>query len=208
MRPNPFATRFIQPGAISYQCFDGGNVAQLAQRFLELPSKRGIVIGPHGSGKSTLIASLVDELSILLPESQIHHLRFSTDRPAWRSLLVSTRQWTRSSIVVLDGYEQLKYGTRFFVERTARTRSISILATAHQPVRGFEPIWTTSVSESSSHWVVEQLLQQAGHPADAMELLKSEAWTRSRAMHGQNLRESLFDMYDWWQSSTARRSPP
>ena len=207
-QPNPFATRFIQPGAISYNCFDRGNVTELAKRFLELPSKRGIIIGPHGSGKSTLIASLVAELSIILPDSKIHQLRFSTDRPAWRSLLVSTKQWPHSSIVVLDGYEQLKYWSRFLIERIARTRSISIMATAHQPIRGFEPIWRTSVSESSSRWVVEQLLQQAGHPAGVKELLQSDAWSHSRAIHGENLRESLFDMYDWWQSSVERRTSP
>ena len=208
MQHNPFSTRFIQPGAIPYKCFDGGNVNELVQRFLNLPSKRGIVVGPHGSGKSTLIVSFVCELSRVIEKSSVHQLRFSTDRSTWRTLLASTKQWTQSSIVILDGYEQLRFWSRFLIERIARSRSLSILATAHRPIHGFETIWRTSVSESSSQWVLEQLLQQSGLPMGANELMQSEAWTRSRAKHDQNLRESLFDMYDWWQINVARRSPP
>ncbi len=208
MQHNPFSTRFIQPGAIPYKCFDGGTVDELVQRFLNLPSQRGIIVGPHGSGKSTLIASFVSELSSANSVSSVHQLRFSTDRSAWRSLLASTRQWNRAAIVILDGYEQLGFGSRFLIERIARSRSISILATAHRPVRGFETIWRTSVSESSSQWVLEQLLHGTGPQISTNELMQSEAWTRSRAKHDQNLRESLFDMYDWWQISVARRSLP
>ena len=198
MPPNPFSTRFIQPGAISYKCYDG-TVTELADRFIKLPSKRGSIIGPHGSGKSTLVASLESRFTAILPDSKIHPFRFSTDSSASRSLK-SVREWTPFSIVILDGYEQLRFWSRFTIERIARARSISILATAHRPIRSFETIWETSVNESSSKWVVEQLLQQAGVPRSANELLQSEAWSRSRAKHGQNLRESLFDMYDWWQN--------
>lgn len=199
MPPNPFSTRFIQPGAISYECFDG-TVTELAERFLKLQSKRGSIIGPHGSGKSTLVASLESRFEAFLPDSKIHPLRFSTDSSASRSLKTSVRQWTPFSIAILDGYEQLRFWSRFTIEWIARARSISILATAHRPVRGFETIWETSVNESSSKWVVEQLMQQAGVLNSANELLQSDAWSRSRAKHGQNLRESLFDMYDWWQN--------
>ena len=29
-------------------------------------------------------------------------------------------------------------------------------------------------------------------------LVQSEEWKMSRAKHRENLRESLFEMYDWW----------
>ncbi len=176
-------------------------MTDLAERFLKLPSKRGTIIGPHGSGKSTLVASLVSKLPSIVPNSKIHSLRFSTDKSAAKSLNISVKEWTPHSIAILDGYEQLRFWTRLRVEKIARARSISILATAHRPVHGFETLWETSVTESSSQWVVEQLLLQSELPNGANELLQSEAWSRSRSKHGQNLRESLFDMYDWWQSS-------
>ena len=176
-------------------------MTDLAERFLKLPSKRGTIIGPHGSGKSTLVASLVSKLPSIVPNSKIHTLRFSTDKSAAKSLNISVKEWTPHSIAILDGYEQLRFWSRLRVAWIARARSISIMATAHRPVRGFETLWETSVTESSSQWVVEQLLLQSELPNGANELLQSEAWSRSRSKHGQNLRESLFDMYDWWQSS-------
>jgi len=201
MQTNPFSTRFIQPGAIAYQCFEGSSVSDLAERFLQLTSKRGSIVGPHGSGKSTLVASMIPILGARRPETKIHQLRFSTDQLASRSLKRSIAEWTRSSVVILDGYEQLGFWSRQMVEWAARSRSISILATSHQPLRGFETVWETSVDDASSRWVVEQLLQQSGPSNGSNELLESEDWARSRAAHGQNLRESLFDMYDWWQRS-------
>ncbi len=199
MQTNPFATRFIQPGAIAYKRFDGGSVAELAQRFLELSSKRGSIVGPHGSGKSTLISSLVQEFKSHRPDLKIHQLRFSSNESTASSLNCSLRGWRHSEIVILDGYEQLTVWSKIKVAWTARIHSIHVLATAHQSISRFETLWETSVSETSSQWVVEQLLADRGGLEDPSELLKSEEWVNSRAKHGQNLRESLFDMYDWWQ---------
>ncbi|MCY2985030.1 MAG: hypothetical protein NTY15_15505 [Planctomycetota bacterium] len=199
MHANPFSTRFIQPGAIDYQRFDGGTVNELAQKFLELPTKRGSIIGPHGSGKSTLLANLVSEFQSLRPNTQIHSLRFSTDRSPRKALLESISSWTEDSIVILDGYEQLGFWSRLQVNRRARRQSIALLATAHQVIRGFQTLWETSVTETSSRWVVQRLLQETVHPEMATDLLASETWALSRSRHQQNLRESLFDMYDWYQ---------
>ncbi len=199
MHANPFSTRFIQPGAIDYQRFDGGTVSELAQQFLELPSKRASIIGPHGSGKSTLLANLVSEFQSLRPNTQIHALRFSTERSPRVALYESMSAWTADSIVILDGYEQLGFWSRLQINRKATTQAIALLATAHQDIRGFQTVWETSVTETSSRWVVQRLLQQTARPEMATDLLASEAWALSRDRHQQNLRESLFDMYDWYQ---------
>ena len=171
----------------------------MAERFLELPSKRASIIGPHGSGKSTLVASLVHEWNQVRPETIVHQLRFSTGLSASRSLNGSIDSWSQSSILILDGYEQLNFWSRIKVAWTVRRRSIRILATAHQHLSGFETLWETSVSDSSSHWVIELLLGLSECPDALAQLLKSTEWECSRSKHGQNLRESLFDMYDWWQ---------
>jgi ABC-type branched-subunit amino acid transport system ATPase component len=200
MHANPFSTRFIQPGAIEYQRFDGGTVKELAQQFLELPSKRGSIIGPHGSGKSTLLANLICEFQSLRTNTQIHALRFSTERSPRTALCESMSEWKTESIVVLDGYEQLGFWSRMQINRRASRQGITLLATAHQVIHGFQTLWETSVTETSSHWVVHRLLQQSVRPETATDLLASEAWEISRSRHQQNLRESLFDMYDWYQS--------
>jgi len=198
MHSNPFSTRFIQPGAIAYHRFDGGSVTQLATRFLELPSKRASIIGPHGSGKSTLVASLVHEFNRMLPDTRIHQLRFSTDQSASTALNTALSGWTQSSIAILDGYEQLNFWSRIKCAWTTRKKSMRILATAHQRIPSFETLWETSVSDSSSEWVINQLLKQSELPDSLSQLLQSSEWQCSRIKHGQNLRESLFDMYDWW----------
>ena len=205
MHANPFSTRFIQPGAIDYQRFDGGTVNELAQQFVALPSKRGSIIGPHGSGKSTLLANLVFEFESMRPNTQIHALRFSTERSPRKALCESISEWTAESIVILDGYEQLGFWSRWQVNRRASRQSIALLVTAHQVIRGFHTLWETSVTETSSRWVVQRLLQETARPEIATDLLASEAWEISRNRHQQNLRESLFDMYDWYQCRNQAR---
>ncbi len=55
------------------------------------------------------------------------------------------------------------------------------------------------------HYVVSQLLTQIEPDKDDStclileEMMQSPEWIRSRNKHGENLRESLFDMYDWWR---------
>jgi len=38
-------------------------------------------------------------------------------------------------------------------------------------------------------------------PALKTALLESQAWKDSREKQKENLRESLFDMYDWWRDT-------
>lgn len=204
MQSNPFSTRYIQPGAIPYHLFDGGSVSELTSRFLKLPSKRGCIVGPHGSGKSTLVASLVHELQCQIPDVRIQPLRFSTEQQASKSLNASLCEWTHSSIAILDGFEQLALWSRLKVAWVAHKKRVRILATAHQSISGFETLWCTSVSDDSAYWVIEQLLQDSNLPQGEAQnmltqLLASDDWKQSRQKHGQNLRETLFDMYDWWQ---------
>src|SRR5262249_23632578 len=58
---NPFATRRVRPGAIPFLFPTGESVGQLLDR-LRAAGWWGQVVGPHGSGKSTLVAALLPEL--------------------------------------------------------------------------------------------------------------------------------------------------
>jgi len=200
MLTNPFSTRFIQPGAIDYQRFDGGTVNELARQILKLPTKRAAIIGPHGSGKSTLLANLVSDFQSLCSRTEIRLLRFSSEQSPRAALSASMPTWALASIVILDGYEQLGCWSRLRVERRATRRAVTLLATAHSRIRGFETLWEATVTEESSRWVIQQLLEQSKSSEIVTDLLASADWAYSRKKHGQNLRESLFDMYDWYRS--------
>ena len=57
---NPFATRFVRPGAIPYR-FANGLVGR-DRASLRQHDWRGEIVGPHGSGKSTLVQTLIPPL--------------------------------------------------------------------------------------------------------------------------------------------------
>ena len=238
MPSNPFATRYFQPGAIRYEFFGQVTIDDLCQRILTVPSKRALIVGPHGSGKSTLIATLIEHFETSYPAQAIHSIRFSTDPSSRTQLPNFLRSLSRNSLAIIDGYEQLGMWSRWRLLSSLRQKSIRLLATAHQKIAGMDQVWETKVDEASSKWVIEKLLsngmvsdesasdgavnkgaaskgiesvgvssegEEEGHnpkqAETAKRLFESEEWRSSRTKHGPNLRESLFDMYDWWQKN-------
>ena len=60
---NPFSSRFIGPTSRDFISTDQDVIKELLQR-LEGHSWKGAIIGPHGSGKSTLVNSLKPEIRL------------------------------------------------------------------------------------------------------------------------------------------------
>jgi GTPase SAR1 family protein len=200
LESNPFRTGRIQPGALEFQFLNADDMECLVQKFLSLPSRRALIVGPHGSGKSTLVEGLVKELRRDDGAQRIHLARFSTSQSAWAILRSSTAAWKHGDIVILDGYEQLSWLAGQRVAWTVFRKSMRLLATSHQPIRGFDILWRTQIEESLAEKVILELL--GGREPWAKKLLASAEWKASRKKHGANLRESLFDMYDWWQQQS------
>lgn len=163
-----------------------------------------MIVGPHGSGKSTLVQSLFEPISLLAPAERLHSLRFSSDKVTNQSALRERKGWANGSIVILDGYEQLPFWTRMFVEWIIRRKAATLLVTMHKPRLGFELLWQTTTDNKTAEWVIGQLLPENEREETIIRLLQSPDWTASRMRNGENLRESLFDMYDWWQKDSNR----
>jgi hypothetical protein len=190
---NPFATRFIRPGAIPFVFSDGQSSAALVDR-LRQQDWRGQIIGPHGSGKSTLVATLIPALEgvgrqvILMTLHQGEHRLPPLDRGSFSA----------STQLIIDGYEQLTWWSRQRAKWLCRRTGAGLLVTAHADV-GLPTLFVTQPSESLARAVVAQLLN--GSESDISE---DDISTAFAATSG-NLRETLLKLYDIYQQQRAQR---
>ena len=188
---NPFAVRHVQPGAAPYLFPDGLDAAAMVRRFAAL-GWRAAVIGPHGSGKSALLATLLPALlAVGRPPWQIalHDGRRTLPAAAWRALHVLAP----GAVVVIDGYEQLGWPARMRVRWLRRRRGHGLLVTAHGPV-GLPVLLRTEVTPGVARRLIERL--RPGSPAP----MEAELSARLRRRQG-NFREVLFDMYDEYEQA-------
>lgn len=172
------------------------------------------IVGPHGTGKSTLLAQLEHAILESYSHRSCQSLFLNSSSSSRQSLARALLLLKTSSICLIDGFEQLpKWGQRLCVW-TAKSLHRKLIATSHVLPKGFVPLWNTQMSPEIERYVIGQLLKNvpAVESEDDLEqrssnfknrellelLLKSEEWRISRAKHRENLRETLFDMYDWW----------
>jgi energy-coupling factor transporter ATP-binding protein EcfA2 len=190
--PNPFSTRFIRPGAIPFIFLGGESAEALVDRFRD-HNWWGQIIGPHGSGKSTLVATLAPLLEAAGRQVMSITIRQGEHRlsPFDRDAFASTTQ------LVIDGYEQLSWWSRRRVKSLCRRRGAGLLVTAHADV-GFPTLYQMQPNEELACAVVTRLLDGDSH-------IDREDVGRSYAAASGNLRETLFKLYDLYQGKTASK---
>jgi energy-coupling factor transporter ATP-binding protein EcfA2 len=188
---NAFSTRRIRPGQLAYRFADGLPLETLVLR-LETHGYWGEIVGPHGSGKSTLLEHLLP-----LCEDRgkvVDRFQFRTDQ---RQLSVSDerrRSWNASTLVVVDGYEQLSWWNRWRLKRWCRQAGAGLLVTAHRTM-GLPRLHKTSTSLELLRTLVSELVRESPEAWRPSDTEVSEAY---RA-HGGNLREALLQLYDDYQ---------
>ena len=207
---NPFATRFTRPGAIEYLFPPGESLPSLIARLQE-QDWWGEIIGPHGSGKSTLLATLVPALTNAGRRVVWRAIRREglgtadsglagqkSEQPKivdakFVSVTAGSDGWNETTQLVLDGYEQLSWWWRRRVQALVRRRGAGLLVAAHEPL-GLPALAMIKPSEAVAHQVVEKLIAR-----DRAAVTSAEV-SRAFAASGQNLRETLFALYDVYQS--------
>lgn len=186
---NPFATRYTRPGAVPFFFPPGADAKQLVAR-LRSNDWWGEIVGPHGSGKSTLLCALIPEMNHAGRRTRLIALH-----DGQRRLGVDLgREIARESnaVVIVDGYEQLSLASRIRLKRFCRRRRCGLVVTSHRPT-GLPLLFRTTTSPKLAEEIVRYLL--GGHAA----LLDAATLDRCFARHGGDLRETLFELYDWYE---------
>ena len=185
-RENPFCSRRIRPGAVPF-LFPPDQNAETLVELLERNQWWGEIIGPHGSGKSSLLASLIPVIEragrpVVLVE--LHNgqrrLPIRLDGDAWLQ---------SPAVLIVDGYEQLSRWNRFWLKRRCRRRGLGLLVTSHVSI-GLPEIFRTAVTPELAWQVVELLLDGQTPPFSRAE------FSACLSRHADNLREALFELYD------------
>jgi energy-coupling factor transporter ATP-binding protein EcfA2 len=183
---NPFATCWTRTGALPFRFKTGQSAEQLVEK-LAVQQWRGAIIGPHGSGKSTLLETIKLALS-----AAGRNIRAISLHDCQRSLprhFLDAYASDPSSLVIIDGYEQLGWTARLLLRLRCRSTSAGLLVTSHTPVR-----IPTLVRLAPDRQLVEELVDNLC--ADVSTTITREDIAASHASHGSNVREILFDLYD------------
>ena len=204
---NPFSTRYVQPGRIPFQLRSGVTVEQLIDSFLRVSPRQAAIVGPHGSGKSSLLETILKSFP---GNYQISQFRLNSDSARSEgSISRWVREghcWNESTIVTIDGYEQLGWWAQYRIGRMIKKNESRLLVTTHKPIRSFSVLWTTQQDSQDDAYVLNKLL---GHTQQltASPTLMDEAimrWSEIRLSYPTDMREALMQMYDWWEKKTAR----
>jgi hypothetical protein len=212
---NPFATRYTRPDAAKYLFPPGTGADALIARLRE-SAWWGQITGPHGSGKSTLVQTLLPRLEAagraidffaFHREDPRRAAGSPTPEPASRCYLAqpltglrqaSMAACSSTTQIVVDGYEQLSWLQRTWLKRQCRRRGAGLLVTAHDEL-GLPPLWRTDTSADLARRVVARLL---GDGDDGW--LSAGQVEQLFAAHRGNLRELLFALYDLYEQHQRR----
>ncbi|MEX2137841.1 MAG: hypothetical protein WD894_01165 [Pirellulales bacterium] len=187
---NPFATRWTRPGAIPYQFADTMTIDDAVRRLNE-GEWRGAVVGPHGSGKSSLLVMLMPAI-----EAVGKHVVVVRLHDGQRRLPLSRQEFKQlgtADVLMIDGYEQLGRYERWRLSRQCRRRGCGLLVTSHTPY-GLPILFRTEPSLG----LVERLIERCLPPHDGRISRQDieQAWHR----HAGNVREVFFELYDRFEA--------
>jgi len=180
---NPFRSSCID--AIPYHACDHDAAAVIAK--WKADGRRGAIVGPHGSGKSTLMREVAAALEAAGEHVVRRTLRQDQPSPSWRELRDELARATPDGVVIFDGADALSR-LMWMRYRHRSRRAGGLIITTHRA--GLLP---TLVTTRTSPELVDVLLQHLlPHASVAVHV---DAHARLDVHHG-NVREVWRDLYD------------
>ncbi|MEM8933649.1 MAG: hypothetical protein AAGE94_20840 [Acidobacteriota bacterium] len=188
-RDNPF--RISRVEALRFRLSDAG-WRRLLDRWAT-HDQRGALVGPHGSGKTTLMTEMARRSADGRP---IRELSFSTEK---HSFSTADRRTLDSlgadDLVTIDGVEQLTPWTRWRLGRALRTAG-AVLVTSHRPT--FLP--TIHEHRTDPELLIELVAELA---PDLIDRLARELPSLHARLDG-DVRRCFFALYDRWAEDAIR----
>lgn len=187
---NPFRATRLE--ALTYR-FAGDDWPTLLRR-LQRQGGRGAVVGPHGSGKTTLMLELAPRLEELGHVVRYHRLGLQ-DRALPADLL---HDLGPRSALLLDSAGCL-WPWQWAILRWRARRAGVLVVTAHLP--GLLP---TLCRCRTNPQLLDELAGELGAPPRELGVDPDHLWQR----HHGNVRDALRELYDRWPAATGKGVGP
>lgn len=197
---------------------EGAQSIEGIERRFRVLGNRAAIVGPHGTGKSTLLEQLVPRLGglrIRRSVDGIAQVENETGEVIWLSLrrpvgpLQLAEQWSRCRLLVVDGMEQLSWLLRYWLIAKTRFHGIGLLVTSHAPVPFLPLLYQSELTRDQ----VTELVQSAmADRPDIGVALKDKLLSASNLDHcfdaeRGNLREIFMRLYDDFESCRRSNNP-
>ncbi len=185
---NPFSTRYIKPGSIQFES-DEIELSGII-RVLQICGQ-GQIVGPHGSGKSTLVASLLRESQF--DSIEVRHL---VCRSGLKEIMtLQTGSTVQPQLLVIDGFEQFGWLARAAIQQFCRKQRMLLLITSHKSIAGLPVLARLSPSSEKFVELAGRLQAQTGSRLTVNDAEALQVFVEC----GGNMREGFMSLYDRYQ---------
>ena len=210
---NPFSAAAVSGGRLPYLFADPSAETELLQA-LEQRQWIGQIVGPHGSGKTTLSHHLWVQSRVRFP--RLVQVTIRGPKNIQRRVAGGSGR----CLFVVDGIERLSrvdrwlflFGFSPFGNRRRAGQGDGLIVTGHRRLPWLPLVFETSFDQVLLDRLAGHLLEVPS-PADISDIDGGDFWGQrwtdvSRALlqrHESNAREILMEMYDLYEASTRKK---